>query len=218
MHHHDATRENQMATAKPIRPTPWGLMGLTLLAVALVGCARSASLSQWQSSLGQYVDNQANGDLGALRGIEPRDGFRTYTIFSDKDPSQSTDIVGLWMGPHAYDQQRWQIFLIGRVDHGALTAIRLAAVRRDANGWDWQLNEPSPNMLQRYKAAAEPGAQSTNAKPQQTAGYQDWPRPDDAYELQTTGPSVTVIEQHSNARWQLTLPPRGLGVIDPEKS
>jgi hypothetical protein len=184
------------------------LVGLLLVALCLAGCGGDVTIKQWQRDFESYVAEQANGDLNAMRGLVAGEGRSVFAVYGKKDPDQSTDVAGLWLGRHQYEGRNYQVFLIGVVEARRVETIRLAAVRRDGNTWHWQMTGPTLGALGSYRAFHRQRVKNitTTRRPGEAdLELPDWPAPADDFALDTAGRTVAVTETNSGAQWRLEL-------------
>lgn len=171
------------------------LLLLVALLLLLPACTSTVSVKQWQDGVENYVANQANGDLAALRHVTAQED-RTFAVIGQNNPEMSADVVGVLVGHPIVQRQPWAVFLVGNVDRGELTDTRLAAVAQHQGRMIWHMGKPDDAATSRYLQAR--------------TGRPIWPHPADNYTLTTRGTTVQVTERTSGATWQMTLPPQAM--------
>ena len=62
--------------------------------LAATGCQQEqVSLHSWQESVEHYIWDQANGDASVLRDLPTPGNWKGFSIISENDPANSSDIV-----------------------------------------------------------------------------------------------------------------------------
>jgi len=193
--------------------SPWKVCLLLTLASALAagagGCSSSskASLSSWQKSVTDYVNDKGAGDPVALRDVTLPDGRAGFSQLGQQDAAASTDANGVLLGYEQAGGHLWFVYLVGLVEKERVTDIRLAAMSMDRGKAMWKRGPAPKSSLDAYrrhgaKQAAErlPGRESL---PPRYAGF---PKPDDVFKL-TKGNGGKLVATHdaSGARWEVTL-------------
>jgi hypothetical protein len=166
-------------------------------------------LRAWEQQLAQYVAQEGGGDLAALsqmRVIHARDALRPARItFSALDVDaiapgrDGWDVDGVLVGKQTDSNRSWYVFVVGLVGRdgyrpAALDDMRIVAVSSQDGKLTWQVSEPSPRAVHRYRMT------SGNAIPVKFPGDTD-------HFSMASGPDecVHVAESQSQSEWSLRL-------------
>jgi hypothetical protein len=202
------------------RPVTSSVLALLLLLAG--GCAANP-IKAWQAHLEEYVVDQGNGDLNALRRPDRKPSENDFTMIGASRGGvglvspMRTDANGVLMGLGQFRERHWYVYLVGTVkyrgsfvdfprDDPQLTDIRLAAVTTTGGAFEWLISQPNAEALQRYAAPQlEAWRASHPSRTEATTAPTRFPTPADDFHLEVGPEAVTARDRHSGAVWTLPL-------------
>jgi hypothetical protein len=178
------------------------------LLVSVVGCASKASISSWQKSVTDYVNEKGAGDPVVLRDVTLPDARPGFSVIGHHDAPTSTDVNGVLLGYDQIGERVWFIYLVGIVDKQRVTDIRLDALSMDRGKTVWKRGPASKQSLEAYrqygiKQARDRFPDRKTPPPK----YLGFPRADDVFSVSKgSGGRIEATHNGSGAKWELTLP------------
>jgi hypothetical protein len=174
----------------------------------LTGCGgtptRSVSLNSWQSNVEHYVKDTGRGDPASLGRTTLPDGRHGFAVIGDPIVKSSTDATGVLLGFRHYRGKPAFIYLVGLINHGQVTDIRLAAVSFDNSKAQWTMSPANKSALEAYERyKADLWHQRFPDRKDAPPEYQTFPSPDDGFTLDPTGNSYTATHTASAVKWTL---------------
>ena len=188
-----------------------GLNGLSAVivialgAISLVGCS-SNPIKKWQSAVEQHVIDRGQGDMNSVRTASPEgnrfDFVDRRAKLREMFPSNRRDVHAIVLGRTAWQDQSWQVFLLGVVHYSGVLDrfpldakdvddIRLAVARVEPGGkLAWILGEADPENLAMYLSAQD----------SDTPGF---PTPRDRISFVAEGSVLRAVDENSGATWTL---------------
>jgi hypothetical protein len=195
---------------------------LALLLLLLGGCAANP-IKAWQASLEEYVLEQGNGDPNVLRTMDRSPAEGDFSLIGARYAGipfvlpRRTDANGVLLGHRTLDGRAWYVFLVGTVEYrGAfvdfplddprLTDIRLIAMCASGGAFDWMVGASDDVAIDHYcRPQLETWRRSNPSRAEATAAPTVFPTPADDFHLDVALEAVTVLDDHSQARWTLPL-------------
>jgi hypothetical protein len=179
---------------------------------SLCGCnpgsgSRPVSLNIWQTNVQSYVQDHGNGDLNSLREVEITPGQPGFRAYSHDRPEQSKDVVGVLVGVVPRGEggvESWYVYVVGSLDREQVTLIHLAAVRADADKFQWLMGQDSGGGTVAYLDQRKKNWQAHQADREPPRSALGFPSEEDQFSMQVAGDIVTVNESASGATWMLT--------------
>jgi hypothetical protein len=202
------------------RPIPSSILALLLLLAG--GCAADP-IKAWQASLEEYVVEQGNGDLNALRRPDRRPSDNDFTMIGASHGGfgfiapKRTDANGVLLGLRQFRDRSWYVYLVGTVtyrgsfvdfpqDDPRLADIRLAAVTNADGPFEWLISAPDAEALAQYTAPQlEAWRASHESRSGATTAPTRFPTPADDFHLEVGPQAITAQDRHSGAAWTLPL-------------
>ncbi|MHC4219735.1 MAG: hypothetical protein ACYSU7_14940 [Planctomycetota bacterium] len=203
------------------------LLRTSLFALLLLagGCAANP-IKAWQASLEEYVVNHGNGDLNVLRRPDRNPSESDFPLIGASRSGVlfiapvRTDANGELLGLERIRDRNWYVYLVGFVeyrgsfvdfpsDDAHLTDIRIAAVTGTGGEFEWLVSEQDADALHRYCGPqVEAWRQSHPDRAQDTTAPTRFPTPADDLQMIVAPPALTVTDEHSRAKWTLSLETR----------
>ncbi len=193
-----------------------------LLALA-GGCRGVDPILAWQRSLEAYVAEQGNGDPNVLRTLGDRPSQGEFDPIAARKSGfpfvapQRTDVTGLLLGHRRIAGQYWFLFLVGAVEYRGLFVdfplddprlqdLRIAAFSGEGGLFHWLMSGEDTEALQRYeRLQLQAWRRSHPSRAQATQAPTTFPTAGDILRLTVMPEGVTVVDEHSGARWSLTI-------------
>lgn len=196
---------------------------LLSLLTLLTGCNGGDPIQRWQVQVKDYIEDQGNGDINALRNYGEPAAQRTFSMLGASEggigllsPTRD-DSIGVLLGRTIVDGDAWFVYLLGivnykdsmtylPVDNARVIDIRLAALRLDARGnIIWRITPPDDAQLNTYIATQQAAwahryGTSDNA-------ITEFPTERDSFEMSVnqSAHTITANERTSGASWTLHL-------------
>jgi len=183
------------------------LVLLPLLLLLSPGCSTPVTLDSWQKSVEDYIWQEANGDPNSLRNIPSAYPYKQFSVFSHKNPNESTDAVGLLLAHRQINARPGFIFLLALVNNRSVQDIRLAAMTPDPAQFLWTLSPPNPQSLQTYRLYKQNLWRKTDPdRPDIPPSALAFPGEDDLFDIAISPARITVTHRQSRAQWAISLP------------
>jgi hypothetical protein len=199
------------------------------LATFLTGCNGGDPIQRWQTQVKEYINDEHNGDINALRHYgEPVDQ-RTFSMIGASGGGvglvapERADTTGVLLGRSTVGENDWHIVLVGVIryrgsfawlplDDSTVEDIRLAAFHLDRHDhFVWRISEPDDSQLAKYITVQH------KQWVDRFAGHDDisgnartiFPWEGDTFDVEVNegDETITVHERTSGARWTLHLVP-----------
>ena len=181
-----------------------------LLASRGSGCSasssRSVSLSAWQHNVENYVRVQGQGDPTVLRDTTLADGRKGYAMLGNPVMKESTDAVGLLLGAPRVGESPALVYLVGIVQRGKTTDLRLAVLRFRGGQLYWTVGASNPQSVAGYLKYRD--AEWRASSPQRHDApllAEAFPALGDVFTLNTSDDRVAATHQQTGASWSVTL-------------
>lgn len=199
---------------------------LLLLVLFAEGCSTGNAMQAWQAEVERYIIKEGNRDPNVLRDVRGRPSQREFGVIGAAEKGfpffapARTDVTGVLLGHRLIESQHWYIFLVGAVQyHGAFVDfpledaqvkdLRLAAFSGDNGEFRWQVSDEDAAAVEQYRQPqVESWRRSHPSRADSTDVPTSFPTPADNFRLTVEPPLVTVLDEHSLARWTLLVPPR----------
>lgn len=177
-----------------------------VVCVCAAGCAFSTNVTigSWQKSLDDYSANEANGDLSFLRDTGGASGRPQFAVHGSNLPQESADVTGVLLGRREFWGGYWYVFLVGGVKNDVVQDVRVAVRSDDSAAPKWLVSRDDPVALEKYRQFKDTAWRARNpgrtTPPLFAMGF---PAPDDDYELNIAGNTVSVTHKQSGSSWVL---------------
>jgi hypothetical protein len=183
---------------------------LVSLILTAGGCAsssnRSVSVSAWQKNVENYVKVQGQGDPTVLRDVTLPDSRKGYAMLGNPIVKDSTDAVGLLLGAPRIDGKPAFVYLVGIVQKGRTTDLRLAVLTFNYGGMKWTISPPNPQSLQAYlKYRVDEWRAASPQRHDVPLQAESFPGPQDVFTLNAVGGQVTASHQPTGASWTVRI-------------
>ncbi len=193
-----------------------------LLALA-GGCRGVDPMLAWQRSLEAYVNEHGNGDPNVLRTLGDRPSQGEFGLTAARTSGfpfvapQRTDVTGLLLGHRRIAGRYWFLFLVGAVqyrgsfvnfplDDPRLQDLRIAAFSGEGGLFHWLMSGEDIETLQLYEhLQLQAWRRSHPSRAQATRAPTTFPTARDILRLTVMPEGVTVVDEHSGARWVLSM-------------
>lgn len=198
---------------------------LVTLVLVATGCSGGQPIQVWQTSVEQYIGDEANNDPSALRNVAERPSHREFGVIGAASSgmpvlsSSRTDVTGVLVGHRSIDARWWFVFLVGSVtyhgngvvfpvDDPTVDSIRVAAMSTDGHDYEWVVGEDDPTALATYcEAQLAAWRRSHESRSDAESGPTEFPTAGDALRMAVDGSQVTVFDDRTGASWTLNIPP-----------
>lgn len=205
-----------------------------LLALAC-SCQGVGPMLAWQRSLEAYVTEHGNGDPDVLRTLGDRPSQGDFGLTAARTSGfpfiapQRTDVTGLLLGHRRIAGRYWFLFLVGAVEYRGwfvdfplddprLQDLRIAAFSGEQGLFDWVMSGEDTEALQRYqRLQLQAWRRSHPSRAQATRAPTTFPTAGDILRLTVVPEGVTVVDEHSGARWVLSIKTPA-GITDSERT
>ena len=205
------------------RPLFWGLVPLGLTVLTAAGCT-VGPITAWQESLETFVAHQGNGDPNVLRSMDRSPSESDYGVIGKREgvyiiSPRRTDAHGELIGHERFNERNWFIFLVGIVqytgrafvgfpmDDPRVTDIRLVAFSGADGKSHWLVSPPDVEARLAY---AQPQIDLWQRSHERRRRAEEaptvFPTPRDHLRLTVDPDAVSVVDEHSGARWSLAIP------------
>ncbi len=206
-----------------------GLLGLA------GGCRGADPMLAWQRSLEAYVTENGNGDPDVLRTLDDRPSQGEFGLTAARKSGfpfvapQRTDVNGLLLGHRRIAGRYWFLFLVGAVEYRGtfvnfpvddprLQDLRIAAFSGEGGLFHWLMSGEDTEAIQRYeRLQIQAWRRSHPSRAQATMAPTTFPTAGDILRLTVMPEGVTVVDEHSGARWVLSMETPA-GVTDSERT
>lgn len=192
-------------------------VSLAMLMAGFAGCAAKDPFMAWREGVTRYVETQGHGSISALRDTTDLRSPRSYrpaqiTIGQLDVPAAGSslfaeprDVRGVLLGVRQVEGRYWFLFLVGVMnrqgEHPRIEDVRLVGLSVDGRGQRWLMTQADPAALDRYLSSLAGGR-----TPHPAQHHLLFPRFEDVFHLEVTGPVVTATETRSGACWKLPIP------------
>ncbi len=181
----------------------------------------------WQRSLEAYVTEHGNGDPDVLRTLGDRPSQGEFGLTAARKSGfpfvapQRTDVTGLLLGHRRIAGRYWFLFLVGAVEYRGsfvnfplddprLQDLRIAAFSGEGGLFHWLMSGEDTEALQRYeRLQLQAWRRSHPSRAQATRAPTTFPTAGDILRLTVMPEGVTVVDEHSGARWVLSMEETG---------
>ena len=182
---------------------------VTAAAVALLltagGCASSASVDSWKTTVDKYVSLHGN-DPNALRDVTLAGDRRGFGVIGQTDPRQSTDAKALLLSHQDIAGRPWFVYLVGLVKQQKVDDIRLAARSQEVGKPPtWAISKADAHAVKLYKDYYEGvwRRSQPDKHAKEPSSYTNFPQDADVFSVNVEGTTVSATHAPSGARWQV---------------
>lgn len=194
-----------------------------LFLLATAGCG--GPISAWQKSLEEYVVKEGNGDLNVLRTMDTSPSESDFSVIGATNEGLAfffptrIDANGVLLGHKTLGQRPWYVFLVGLVeykgtflnfplDEHRLTDIRLIACSAPEGRFTWWVGDLDAEAVELYRRPQiDAWRRSHPSRANDTDAPTTFPTPKDIFRLNASADALTVVDEHSKARWRLAVEP-----------
>jgi hypothetical protein len=167
------------------------------------GCSTGGAhvdTATWQRNVETYVTDVGRGDPVVLRDVRYKDR-PAFAQIGHPVPGESTDVVGLLLGPRTVNARPSLVYLVATLDRQVLQEMRLAVLQPITSQgrptqFKWILGNKDDAALKKYR---DHQRRRTGAK------TDTFPADADAFDLTVNPTAVTATEKASGATWTLPL-------------
>lgn len=172
-------------------------------AACLAGCGGQGAkptFDGWQDSLERRVETVGNGDISVLAMSDNTSPRIEHRVIGSESPGKKDDVNGVLLGRRQVAGRDWYVFIVGKVEEGTVSDIRVAAAAASAgSGLQWTMGQQNAAATNAYRDARQ------RFRLQGSAAAIAFPLEEDVFEIQTSDRSITVTERQTKAQWTAAL-------------
>ncbi|MHC4414973.1 MAG: hypothetical protein ACYS0G_06800 [Planctomycetota bacterium] len=197
----------------------------TAVLILVAGGCSANPIRAWQASLEEYVVTEGNGDPNILRSEDRPPSESDFGLIGAKGGGlpfispRRTDANGVLLGLRNARDRDWYVYLVGTVEYRGsfvdfplddprVTDIRLIAFSIRGGEFAWGVGEPHEAAVEQYcRPQLETWRRSHPSRAGATQAPTSFPTRKDVFRLEVAPLLMVAIDEHSQARWMLQLPP-----------